>query len=722
LALVLCGLATLETWFFAGGVDEKSVLGSFLQLWDFYWDMHAKMMVAFLSCIVSYVALYAYMSCKYEQKDLFSATYRGDVQTVVALLEGDNCREVNSRDLRGRTPLQLACLAGHDSIVEVLTARSECDPNIKTGRAQWSAIHYAASRGHPLCIKVLHTVKADMNSQLASGETPLHLAAARSHVEAVKTLLRSGCDPTIRNNSGLLPADITSLSLDIREVFTSVDQYSPDLEEPVVEAADATEAPVEVEKVAEGQLGSICEFNDPQAQELAWSRPKNLSTFLLAQGGGVFGRVLLSEIREEDEDGQEPSPVQKRHDSIKPKKESTKAADKSLFKEIKKLGQGAFGSVFLVEARHTRAGVQRGKRYAMKVLEKQKFEAQRITKYAFGERNVLKSTRHPFLVHLFCAYQVAYPTPQWVLIMEFAPGGALNDKIISTGTPGLALPLARRYSAEILVALEYLHHRKVIYRDLKPENVVLSAKDHVKITDFGLAKSMGDSDEAKSVCGSYGYVAPEIGRSKYTTAVDLYSLGVTIFMLVSGGIAKVIKGQEERLPPMTPEELSRELVMHLPETPQPGVPNDVLEDGMMIVDRAGRRRQHGYPTEKWFEDLQKGFQALVRDQPKLADLLAQQGWRDGQFPQPPSLGGLQKILQPRLVKMTMPRPAVDLIQTLTKRMPHERGTDQSTKEHPFFEGIDWETLVPEDELAACTQPDSDAWDDSSSQRGWSFAG
>ena len=94
------------------------------------------------------------------------------------------------------------------------------------------------------------------------------------------------------------------------------------------------------------------------------------------------------------------------------------------------------------------------------------------------------------------------------------------------------------YAAEILLALEFLHKRRIIYRDLKPENILLDTEGHVKITDFGLAKELrGDRGQARTntFCGTDEYLAPEIILNEpYDESVDLWALGILIFEMLTG--------------------------------------------------------------------------------------------------------------------------------------------------------------------------------------------
>jgi serine/threonine protein kinase len=95
---------------------------------------------------------------------------------------------------------------------------------------------------------------------------------------------------------------------------------------------------------------------------------------------------------------------------------------------------------------------------------------------------------------------------------------------------------ARLYIAEILLAIQYLHKREIIFRDLKPDNIVIDKDGHCKLTDFGLSKEgIDDNYSAKSFCGSLAYLAPEmLERKGHGKSVDWYLLGVLLYEMLVG--------------------------------------------------------------------------------------------------------------------------------------------------------------------------------------------
>jgi len=130
----------------------------------------------------------------------------------------------------------------------------------------------------------------------------------------------------------------------------------------------------------------------------------------------------------------------------------------------------------------------------------------------------------------------SFQTPDKLyLVMDYINGGELYFHL--QRDRNLTLERTRFYAAEVVSALEYLHGNAIIYRDLKPENVLIDSDGHLKITDFGLAKEglEGDNSRTETFCGTPEYLAPEIiDGNPYTKAVDWWSLGCLIFEMLTG--------------------------------------------------------------------------------------------------------------------------------------------------------------------------------------------
>ncbi|CAG8656196.1 12636_t:CDS:2, partial [Dentiscutata heterogama] len=186
------------------------------------------------------------------------------------------------------------------------------------------------------------------------------------------------------------------------------------------------------------------------------------------------------------------------------------------------LGTGSFGRVHLVQSKHN------NKYYAMKVLKKSEVVRLKQVEHTNNEKHILEQVQHPFLVNLWGTFQ---DSCNLYMVMDYVVGGELFS--ILRKTQRFPDHVAKFYAAEVILAFEYLHSKDIIYRDLKPENLLLDRNGHIKITDFGFAKYVPDI--TWTLCGTPDYLAPEIIQSKgYGKAVDWYSLGVLIFEMLAG--------------------------------------------------------------------------------------------------------------------------------------------------------------------------------------------
>lgn len=190
------------------------------------------------------------------------------------------------------------------------------------------------------------------------------------------------------------------------------------------------------------------------------------------------------------------------------------------------LGSGHFAVVKL--ARH----VFTGEKVAVKVIEKTKLDE--ISRaHLFQEVRCMKLVQHPHVVRL---YEVIDTQTKLYLILELGDGGDLYDYIMRHDK-GLSEHVAQEYFRQIVRAISYCHQLHVVHRDLKPENVVFFEKlGVVKLTDFGFSNKFCPGQKLETSCGSLAYSAPEIllGDSYDAPAVDVWSLGVILFMLVCG--------------------------------------------------------------------------------------------------------------------------------------------------------------------------------------------
>eukprot|EP01102_Stenamoeba_stenopodia_P000954 TRINITY_DN10866_c0_g1_i1.p1 TRINITY_DN10866_c0_g1~~TRINITY_DN10866_c0_g1_i1.p1 ORF type:complete len:788 (-),score=154.84 TRINITY_DN10866_c0_g1_i1:93-2456(-) len=191
------------------------------------------------------------------------------------------------------------------------------------------------------------------------------------------------------------------------------------------------------------------------------------------------------------------------------------------------LGEGSYGIVSLATMKST------GQKYAIKVLDKKQLIKENKVQAVSRERNVLNQMNHPFVVKLYYAMQ---DPANLYFVMEYCQGGELFHYIKKLGAFNNECSIF--YTAEIVVALEYLHSKGIIHRDLKPENILLATGGHIKLIDFGTAKDISSTDgkpRSDSFCGTAEYVSPELLNEKPASpASDLWALGCIIYQLICG--------------------------------------------------------------------------------------------------------------------------------------------------------------------------------------------
>ncbi|CAA3013988.1 kinase PINOID-like [Olea europaea subsp. europaea] len=252
------------------------------------------------------------------------------------------------------------------------------------------------------------------------------------------------------------------------------------------------------------------------------------------------------------------------------------------FSLVRQIGSGDIGKVYLCRLRST---AEEGRLYAMKVVDNEVLALKKKSRRAETERNIMRMLDHPFLPTLYAEFEASHFS---CVVMEYSSGGDLHSLRHKQPQKRFSLASARFYAAEVLVALEYLHMLGIIYRDLKPENVLVRSDGHIMLTDFDLSlrsdsipaieSPVFSSDEplssptacgltpfscisdrlfrskkiqsfsnnrlfvaepvaarSCSFVGTHEYVAPEVasGRS-HGNAVDWWALGIFIYEMIYG--------------------------------------------------------------------------------------------------------------------------------------------------------------------------------------------
>jgi serine/threonine protein kinase len=193
------------------------------------------------------------------------------------------------------------------------------------------------------------------------------------------------------------------------------------------------------------------------------------------------------------------------------------------FKKIFSLGKGSFSQVDLIQFNN--------KYFALKMIQKSLIEKHQLSEYVLTERDCMLKCQHAFVVDLQFCFQSSFA---FFFGMEFAPGGDLH-KI--TKREKLKSNDIRLILAEIAIALDHIHSKGYVYRDLKPENVVIGIDGYIKMDDFGMAKSIEDTGFSKDICGTAVYMSleacPKLG---YGYSCDWWSFGVLAYELICGSV------------------------------------------------------------------------------------------------------------------------------------------------------------------------------------------
>lgn len=173
---------------------------------------------------------------------------------------------------------------------------------------------------------------------------------------------------------------------------------------------------------------------------------------------------------------------------ISQRSSTVKMASLQAFNTLKVIGKGSYGKVFMVEQKGT------GKIYAMKVLKKSAILDERGKERVMTERDIIMKIRHPYIVTLHYSFQTE---TKLFFILDFLNGGDLYTHIMNYGK--FKENRAKFYTAEIILALDHLHKNGIVYRDLKPQNIIIDSDGHVKLTDFGLSKDNFEQDQTNTI-------------------------------------------------------------------------------------------------------------------------------------------------------------------------------------------------------------------------------
>ncbi|OSC98849.1 kinase-like protein [Trametes coccinea BRFM310] len=209
------------------------------------------------------------------------------------------------------------------------------------------------------------------------------------------------------------------------------------------------------------------------------------------------------------------------------------------FRIIRVLGEGGQGLVLLVQDHVT------DRLFALKVISKDSVKYLDHVAKVLIEKDAMQALAgNPFFVGIKGSFE---DEDNFLFLMDYYPGGTLHEKIQRVGR--LPMWMARRYAAQLILAMEELHRHRIIHRDIKPKNILLTDHDQVVISDFGIARMFGRTaaeerskykatpacdDITTTECGTEAYIAPETRYFKYSYEVDVWAVAVTIYEMLHG--------------------------------------------------------------------------------------------------------------------------------------------------------------------------------------------
>ncbi|KAA1067148.1 hypothetical protein PGTUg99_021708 [Puccinia graminis f. sp. tritici] len=185
----------------------------------------------------------------------------------------------------------------------------------------------------------------------------------------------------------------------------------------------------------------------------------------------------------------------------------------------KVLGQGSFGTVYLARSRYSKHST------AVKVTSKRNVVLSSFDQSLKGEAKILASLDHPFIIRIEFAFQ----NQDYLFVgLQVATNGTLSHYLDAYAP--MSTTQALFYLSQITLALDYIHEQDIIHGDLKPENLLVSEGGYLKLTDFGLARSISSEKEANTCFGTMYYMAPEmIRRTTYGPSIDWWALGIIMY-------------------------------------------------------------------------------------------------------------------------------------------------------------------------------------------------
>src|SRR3954462_10204187 len=244
------------------------------------------------------------------------------------------------------------------------------------------------------------------------------------------------------------------------------------------------------------------------------------------------------------------------------------------YKILSTLGSGGFGTVFLADDTWI------DKKVALKVPHKQNLDFGEL----LGEPRLLAAVIHPNIVTILTAEK---QENVFFIVMEYVPGETLDAVITRDGA--LDIPRALDYTCQICNAVDHAHKQGVLHRDLRPSNVLVGDSGLLKVADFGTSRFLEIAAHGTTVIGSPPYMAPEQFHGKAVFASDVYSLGVTMYQMLTGQLP-----YDTPAPADLDKLMSGELVTP-PRLKNPAIPKNISDIVMKAMAPEPAARYHRAP-------------------------------------------------------------------------------------------------------------------------------
>ena len=508
-------------------------------------------------------------SCQEANLDQFYETLQDYEKYKRDSLGVDDLKTILNTPYNGKwCCIHYAAYMGHNKILQELLELS-ADCNIITDD-HWTPLQIASYQGHIECVKLLlsHPL-CDINKMTSERGTGLHLASTCGHTEIVKLLLENQANPILEDPSGRTSLELAS-KIEIAELIPKF--IGQDLLSKYALKDEAVERPLgfsgevfftatwlindkQVYLVLDTQAGNFNHYKSRAAyideempdysihftkiQEVKIHSESILEKYYFLVSGPEVKLKYYTNFLDMTEEWTKRIldaigffrtfvPLVKAQ-PIRPPEHDMHDEEEGIhlnsFEIIEEVGSGSFGKVFKVQKKHS------DEIFALKSLNKSTLRQRKQLKYAIAECKILKSIRHPFILPLFWAFQ---SDTHLFMVLEFCALGDFS-KLLSY-LHHLTVPQATFYIAEIILAIEHLHSLDIVYRDLKPSNILLDNFGHLRLADFGLAKeNVTQENPAMSFCGSPAYLPPELlAQSGVWKPADIYCIGANLFEMLTG--------------------------------------------------------------------------------------------------------------------------------------------------------------------------------------------